>query len=68
MNKKLFNTTNPIIDTSKVGTKEVYNEKLKRYVTVEKTKPLVKDDKGKIIIAGTRYSRKRQHYPINDRL
>lgn len=25
--------------------------------------PLVKDDQGEIVIAGTRYSRKRQHYP-----
>lgn len=25
--------------------------------------PLVKDDQGTIVIAGTRYSRKRQHYP-----
>lgn len=28
--------------------------------------PLVRDDKGKIIIAGTRYSSKRQHYPVGE--
>lgn len=28
--------------------------------------PLVRDEKGKIVIAGTRYSSRRQHYPVDE--
>ena len=59
--KKQFPEAKPMIDTSMVGQyPQRDNGKIK---IIEKIYPLVRDLDGDILIAGTTYSRKRQHFP-----
>lgn len=59
--KKQFPEAKPMIDTSMVG--QYPQRDIDKVKIIEKTYPLVRDIDGDILIAGTTYSRKRQHFP-----
>lgn len=64
MNKRQFNRNQYKKRLAKVKREHVgefWNPKNNKWEM--KTPPIVKNEQGSLMIAGTRYSRKRQHYP-----